>query len=169
MKDSELKLLARVDSQWAYMDEHVKEIRKFLTTDEKTVETPKLVATSVQLILSELLMRHEYYSKYPVKLCSTEDLVDMTIDSMSKKMPETDDIEGVKFYHEGVRRVMWGHIKNYSMRLGDILKKKHEGKTVEETCIKSDENLFMECLVIILVECMIRRRELQILENGHEI
>jgi len=167
VKKETVQLLDFNNSTWELMRTHIKEIEEFLSSREKTFIIANLIAMSVKLILSELML-NEKYKLYPAKVYSDEDFVDMVIDSMTTSPPKIDDVEATENHIEISRKVIWGHIKRHTQRLVYILSSMGNLDEEQESITDKDANIFIECLTVVWVECILRDRETRMLENSYE-
>lgn len=163
-----VKLIGFNNSMWDLMKKHIEDIREFLATHTKTPEMAHLIVYSVKLVLSELIIKHEDFKKYPATVYSEENFVDMIIDSMSTKVPGIDDLQANEIYINEIRGVVWSHIKISAERLAEILFIMNESDTPTDKLEDNDANLFIECLTVVWVECILRIREAQMLEHTYK-
>lgn len=168
MNEEMVKLIGFNNSMWDLMKKHSEDIGRFLATHTKTPEMANLIVYSVKLILSELIIKHENYKKYPATVYSEEDFVDIIIDSISTKVPRIDNLKANEAYIDEIRNIVWSHIKISAERLTEILFIMDEFETPTNKLEDSDANLFIECLTVVWVECILRKREAQMLEHTYE-
>jgi len=168
MQDEKVKLIAFNNVTWELMKFNIKDIGQFLSDHEQVPGMSHLILMSVKLVLSELFIRKEHYGKnYPFITYSEEDFVDMVIDSMVVKLPDLDDEAANKDFMEDIRNTIWGHIKTRVLRLSDIMKAMLEDHDTELS--GNDVSIFMECLTVVWVECLLRDREAYILERIYDV
>lgn len=144
------------------------EVAEFLTDAKKTPQVATLIAMSIKLIMSEFVINPNNYNKYPVQRYSDEDFVDMVIRAMALKIPSIEDIKGNEKYIDEIREVIWGHIKIHLERLPQILLLMIDPKMLEVGLKEDDADIFLECLTVAWVECVLRKRESLILEKTYE-
>jgi hypothetical protein len=167
MEKDTIQLIAFNNSTWVLIKTHMEDIGEFLSSHDKTPLIAELIAMSVKLILSELILNVEDYKKYPAVIYSDEDFVDMVIDSMANKIPGYDDLAANETYIDEIRQVIWGHIKVHVDRVSEVLTLFSDNKKTEEVLTEADSNIFMECLTVAWVECILRERESHLLEDAY--
>ncbi len=150
------------------MRDHMTEVAEFLTDAKKTPQVAMLIAMSVKLIMSELVINPKSYDRYPVQEYSDENFVDMVIDAMALKVPGIEDVKGNEKYIEEIREIIWGHIKIHSERLPQILVLMADPEMLKVGLEEDDADIFLECLTVAWVECVIRKRESLMLEKTYE-
>jgi hypothetical protein len=155
------------NSAWELMRVHVKDIGRFLSTREQTPEMPNIIAISVKLVLSEIVMNLEKYEKYPARIYSDEEFVDMVIDSMVNGIPDIKDVEATESYIDAERKIIWGHIKMHVKRITEILHAMGNPHEEDAAVKEKDGDIFLECLTTVWVECLLRDRETRILEDTY--
>lgn len=163
-----VKLIGFNNSMWNLMKKHIKEIGDFLSARAKTPEMANLIVYSVKLVLSELIIKDESYKKYPATVYTEEDFVDMIIECIHTKVPKIDDIKASEIYIDEIRSVVWSHIKVSAERLTEILTIMDKPDTMIDMLEDNDANLFVECLTVVWVECVLRKREALMLEHTYE-
>ena len=167
MEKNKVQLINFNSTSWEYMKDHIEEIGEFLSTYDKTPSVAELIVLSVRLILSEVMLYNDIYKKYPAVVYTDEDFVDMVIESMETTAPDPNDLKANDIYFDDMRRTMWGHIKTRISRLFKILGTMSNPDTRDESLSDEDANVFVECLMVVWVECILRKRESQLLERAY--
>ena len=164
--DERALLIAANNSMWVIMKENMSKMGSFLRAPQKSSDNVELFTIAFKLILSELVLNRDDYNKYCAKEYSDEDFVDMVIESMALKVPKIEDTKGNEKYIDDIRTIMWGHIKSRISRFSEILAFE-DIETMKKESTPEDMDIFMECLTVIWVECVLRLRETQILEHNY--
>ncbi len=159
-------LIADNNSMWVIIKKNMSKIGSFLRDPQKSSDKVGFFIIAYRLVLSELVLNSEGYNKYCAKEYSEEDFVDMVIESIALKIPEIEDTEGNEKYIEEIRNITWGHIKSRILRFSDMLSF-GDVETMKKEFTPEDMDVFMECLTVIWVECVLRLRETQILEHNY--
>jgi len=167
MKKETVQLNDFNNSSWELMRVHMGDIGEFLSTREQTPEIPNLIAISVKLVLSELVTNFQKYEKYPARIYSDEEFVDMVIESMIEKIPDIKDVKATEKYIDEQRKIIWSHIKIHAKRIAEILVAMADPNEVDNAVKEEDGHIFMECLTVVWVECLLRDREMRMLENTY--
>ena len=167
MKKEAVQLNDFNNSAWELMRVHMRDIENFLSGRVWTPEIPNLIATSIKLILSELAIHRHKYEKYPAKIYSDEEFVDMVIDSMTSKSPDIKDVKANEIYIDENRKIIWSHIKIHVKRITEILVAMIDPDGAKDVIPETDGDIFMECLTVVWVECTLRDRETRMLENTY--
>ncbi len=168
MDEKEVQLNEFNNSAWELMRVNMKDIGEFLSTRERTPNMANLIAVAVKLILSELVTNQKKYAKYPAKIYSDEEFVDMVIDSMINDPPDIKDVKASEAYIDETRYIIWGHIKIHTQRIVKILAAMGSSHDMKKIVSEEDGDIFMECLTVVGVECILRDREMRMLENTYE-
>ena len=164
--DQKVQLINANSRMWQEIRPHMTEMEDFLTDEKITSNTPLLLYNSCQLVLSELVLNHELYSRYLTRDYSDEDFVNMIIASMNNVSPGIDDIEGNTKYMEDIRNVIWGHIKKYQKEFVAILRTFNDDN---DRIINGRELLILkECMTVVFVECALREREMTLLQEMYD-
>jgi len=167
MDENTIQLVNFNNSSWEYAKDHIETMEEFFSTYEKSQEVAKLIVLSVKLVLSELMLKRDIYSKYPAKVYTEEDFVNMVIESMETNAPNADDLKANDAYFNDMRSIMWGHIKTRAQRLADVLVAVDREGTADGIVSDDDGVAFIECLMVVWTECILRKRESQLLERAY--
>ena len=157
-----VKLITIGNEIWSEMRDNTDAIQKFLKGGTCSKLMGSYLYNSLRLVLIELISNKSVYEKYPSKYYSEEDFVDLVIESCGTKIPSINDIEGNNIFSDEIRTIMWGHIKNKYVELILLMK---EMKQKDFQMEQKYFNLLRDCLTVIFVEVIIRKREIQLLEN----
>ena len=155
------------NSAWELMRVHTRDIRRYILARERTPDISNLIAISVKLVLSELVMNRKKYEKYPAKIYSDEEFVDMVIESMNSEPPDIKDVKAIESYIDKNRCIIWSHIKTHIHRITEILAMMGDAHDRKDAVKEEDGDIFMECLTVVWVECVLRYRETRMLEDTY--
>lgn len=168
MKQNKLELISYTNDLWVMMKDNMGVIKEYMENNEKTPLISNLIAHSIKLILGELMLKQEEYSKYPAVNYSDEDYVDMVIDTMTSMFPSIGDKEACEAYITENRKIIWGHIKTRCKRLSEIILGMSDQQQAENFVVNSEDmNIFDECLTVVRMECIFREIETYILEDTY--
>lgn len=178
MNQVQIQLMAFNHSTWDLMKQNMEDVGRFLATNVTDIDLdkevngdgdiPTLIAMSIKLVLSELILYAEDYEKYPVREYSDEDFVEMVINIQGNDIPDVHDSKGNEVYFDGLREIMWGHIKGYANKLSEILMVMDDPDKFRDDMDEMKAGIFLECLTVCWVECVLRKREAYILEQNYE-
>lgn len=164
MKNDMIKLKAHNNEMWNLMEDYSDNIAEYWETREKTMLISKLMAQSLGIILCQLMVKKEEYKKYPATVYSEEDFVDMVVDMMVNKCPSIKETKAYEDYIDCTRKILWGHIKIRSDRIGEILQANHNPETSKDFVLTDDDMVILnETLMVVYMECLLRKTEAHIL------
>lgn len=159
------QVIATTDRLWIELREYNKDIVSYLGGDDsislKTIN--KILHISLKLIISELLINKKEYEKYPTKIYTTGDFIQLAIVDSGKKKVDYNDQEECEKFMEEIRAIIWGYIKQYYEELSDIILSIIEDEKKQIT--GEEYNRLMECVCVAYIEANFRERELYFLER----
>ena len=161
-KQNRAKLTALMDETWEIMKDYMTEMREFLLTFKPTPNINYLLYNSLRLVAHELSVNRDLYKKYPLQEFNDEDFVNLVITSMTDNVPGIAEQEENAKYMENIRKIVWGYIKKYKEQMSSLL----SATDVSQTLNDNEMLMMQECMMVVLVECILRKREMILLENN---
>jgi len=161
--EMKFQLRSLSNEMWSYMIDNVIELGRCLR-DSSIKDVHDFYFKSLKLVILDLGTNKDIYKDYLPKTYSEEDFVDMVIESIGKKVPEDDKLKENEIYNNEIRAITWGHIKTKYEEMVLLLRNLSKEETYD---IRTEDiNLLRECLTVIFVEALLRKRELHLLENS---
>ena len=161
--ETKLQLRSLSNEMWSYMIDNVIELGRCLR-DSSIKDVHDLYFKSLKLIILDLGTNKDIYKDYPPNIYSEEDFVDMIIESIGEKVPDDDKLKENEIYNNEIRAIAWGHIKTKYKEMLSLLRNLSKEEIYDIR--NEDIHLLRECLTVIFVESLLRKRELQLLENS---
>ena len=168
MKKDMIQLMSHTNEMWNLMEDNYDHISGYWENGKSTSLISKLIADALGLILCQLLLKREEYKKYLAKTYFQEDFVDMLIDMVAGGCPSMKDTKAYAIYIEDTRKIIWGHIKTRGNRIAAILKATHNFEMLEDFITDDDIEIFDEALMVVYMECLLRKSEAVLLEGIYE-
>jgi len=159
------KIISHGNSLWVRVDQNLDKIKTILSRESVVPSAGEFFYDSLKLIAIELETNKNKYNKYPSTILSEEQLVDIVIESIAENLPNIDDIEKNKTYNDELRVIIWGYMKSNFLKIFRLASKL--SLRPNELVNQEDMDLMEDCLAVVFVEAIIRKREMQILENSY--
>lgn len=163
--NQKIQAMSHGNDLWVRIDQNLDKIKAILLKEQIEDGAGTFFYDALKLVSIELITNKKKYDKYPSTFFSEEQLVDVVIESIAQKLPDMDDLEGNKVYNDELRAIMWGHLKFNFKKLFDLLDRANWKP--EKALGQEDLSVMEDCLVVVFVEAIVRRREIQILENSY--
>ena len=155
-----------VRKEWAIGKDYIDEIKNYLSKNIVTDKTEFLLHLCIKLIVAELILNEEDYSKYPKADFDDEYFTDFLIETMTETVPLLTDKKANEEYIEKIRKVLWGHIKNYQREMIVLFKKTKLSKNDSITVYREEElKLLRKCMTVVFMERVLRDREIRMSKN----
>ena len=130
-----------------------------------------LLLYCVQLVLSELMINHVEYVKYPLNRITETKYLD-SIEKLLKKIPHDPsnyDVNVKKI--KSLRKFVWGYIRKYDNMIAILLYKMTDPQFIaddEQQINDTESSLIVHCVTVVLIECVLRQREKILFEKDLE-
>lgn len=166
--NAKIKLITFSNQMWDEMKEHIEEMRLFLSQNVRTDNTIALLYNALKLVVSELVINEDMASKYPVQAYFAKDFADKTIESLDKPTPDMDNPEANDKRIEEIRKIIWGHIQSYGEKMSILLRDLTRTGADDTHVVTGTEMILLkECLTVVFVECILRKREIMLLKKQY--
>jgi hypothetical protein len=160
-----IKIMSLNNTVWEEFKLHTKKITNFLIGDKPIKKIDSMIINGVGVVRSELSI-NEKYNKYKIKNYKDDDFISIVIEFIYSPMPLLENIEKNEQYIENIREKIWGYIKKYQYTLDELfiyICSSEQHKNFIFT--KKADKIIKECLTVVFIECLLKKRESQILES----
>ena len=164
-KTEKIKLITSNNRMWELAKESQGDMKMFLDQEEIPSNLSVLLYNSLRIVISELII-NKNYNQYKPKVYSDEDCLDLIVNAIAEKSTGEYNKEKTKEDIEGIRKILWGHIKNYSEEMKNILSKivMSDKNTILS---EKDKIILKDCITVVYIECCVREKENIILEEEY--
>jgi len=127
-----------------------------------THDEADLLLYCVQLVLSELMINHSEYVKYPLNRITETKYLD-SIEKLLKKIPPDPNNYHINVKKiKSLRKFVWGYIRKFDNMIATLLYKMTDPRFIEDDEQQVNDvesSLIVHCATVILIECALRQRE----------
>lgn len=163
-----VKMIKNNEDMWEEIKNNHSHIKDFLFEQLVCEKIQEVMATSIRLIISELIVNADFYKKYPSHDYKEKDFVDMVMQTVINKNIDIDDDKNIKKMEKHIdksRKLIWGYIKSHmvdiKILIENIMKKDNSFHIAEDKHIKT----IMDCLAVVWMESLLRKIEGILLEK----